>query len=134
MLRCLERKAFAVKGAFYQKVDLFRDSRKDFDLKIQIMAGAYSLYLPSGFPQDLHQLLEDHALHVTTKPKKIGKSLSGYDHLISRDLLSICILESPPSEFCKQRYLLCLAKPKATSLLFEVASLLESLGACNTPE
>jgi hypothetical protein len=98
------------------------------------MADAYDLYLPSDFPEDLHALLVRRSLEVATKAKKLANGVMGHDHSISSNGDSISILEAPPTEQCQMRYLLCLARPKARGLLREVTSLLESLGACNTPE
>lgn len=98
------------------------------------MADAYSLYLTSDFPEDLNKLLVDRSLHVTTTPKKIANGMIGSDHLISSEGKSMSILEAPPTEQCKKRYLLCIAKPRARDLLLDVTSFLESLGARNTPE
>jgi hypothetical protein len=98
------------------------------------MSDAYSLYLPSDFPDDLNKLLVDQSLHVTTTPKKIANGMIGSDHLISTGDKSMSILEAPPTKQCKKRYLLCLAKPTARDLLLNVISLLESFGARNMPE
>ena len=98
------------------------------------MADAYPLYLPSDFPEDLNRLLVCRSLHVTTKPKRIANGNTGRDHMILSEGKSMSILEAPPTEECKKRYLLCLAKPKARDLLLDVTSFLESLGARNTPE
>ena len=88
------------------------------------MADAYSLYLPTDFPEDLNKLLVSRSLNVTTKSKKIANGKTGSDHLISSEGKSMSILEAPPTEQCTKRYLLCLAKPKARDLLLDVTSFL----------
>ena len=98
------------------------------------MADAYSLYLPSDFPEDLNKLFVDRSLQVTTTLRKLANGMIGRDHLISSEGKSMSILEAPHTEQCKKRYLLCLAKPKAKDLLLNVTSFLESVGARNTPE